>query len=322
LSDREKFLAERRTCLGGSDAPDLLELAPFGCTRKLWYDKKGVPEDFPFDVNFHVRRGNAIEPIALAEFCREFQCGQLPHAPGQAPPHTIHASIPYIGAHVDEFITMPFERGNGEVGVLEIKVPASRHFQKIKSSGMPPASWIAQVQWNMLATELHWGALGVFNPDIFKILRFDVAEDLEAQEGMKTLAEIFWDSLTLDKPPYAQLPEGDARCYECSWRTKCKGLGRTPSSVTDQERLDLARQAYELDESPELLKLINEYLTAKAEFNEAKKWSEDLKEEVEETLGNRHVILADGRRVWFQETLVNMKAKEAETQRRRSLKVL
>jgi hypothetical protein len=63
-----KQIAERKKAIGGSDIPHLVGLEPFGCQRRLWYDKKGVPEDFPQQTNRHMKRGSAMEEFAVTEY--------------------------------------------------------------------------------------------------------------------------------------------------------------------------------------------------------------------------------------------------------------
>lgn len=315
MTDREQFHARRKLCVGGSDAADLLDLAPFGCSRKLWFDKKSVSEDFPFDENYHVRRGSAIEPVAILEFSREFSVTIFPSG---------HITIPgteYIGCHLDGLILKSADCPQDEAGVLEIKIPASRNFAKIKQSGQAPMSWQVQAQWGMMVSGLHWAEIGVFNTDLFKIIKFPVEEDLALQADMKTVAASFWESLVLEENPFPKLPDGDSRCYDCQWRKTCKGLGRTFADVTGREKVDILNRKFAVNDSAHLLNLVDEYIAAKAEHNEAEKFAKDLKEELQELIG-AGVELADGRKVFPHEQLVQMKAKEAYTQRRISIKVL
>ena len=58
---REQFLKERAEILGGSDMVHLLGLEPFGCQRRLCYDKSGIEPDFPEETNADMRRGAAYE---------------------------------------------------------------------------------------------------------------------------------------------------------------------------------------------------------------------------------------------------------------------
>lgn len=328
MSDREQFLAERRGCIGGSDAADLLQLAPFGCRRKLWYDKKGVEPDYPFNETYHVRRGTALEPIAIAEFLQEFNAlwvTRIGGATAQKPPtmgswpHVTMDDYPFIGCHVDGYIAMPGREGTG---VLEIKVPSARHFASIKASGTPPLSWQVQAQWNMMVTGLKWAAIGVFNPDLFKILRFEMGADGDLQKQMRGAANVFWATLTTDENPYDKLPTGDDRCDKCQWRTKCKGIGQTMAAALPHEQIDVAKRLFVTDNSPGLVNLVDAYVAAAEEKREAVKFYDALKEELQDKLAGENVIIADGRKVFAQETQVPIAAKAAYVQKRVTLKII
>src|ERR1019366_2024927 len=88
-------LAERKKAIGGSDALHLVGLAPFGCQRRLWYDKKGNPEDFPFRGNRHTQRGDVMEDIAKEEY------GNITARSIRRVPWKLHPRIPRVGVHVD-----------------------------------------------------------------------------------------------------------------------------------------------------------------------------------------------------------------------------
>ena len=303
LNDREKFLAERATCLGGSDAGDLLTLPPYGCERRLWFDKKGIPADFEFEETNHVRRGRKLESIAADEFCDEFNASFV----GQFENHQIAKGLPYLGVHIDRVFTA--EWIDWKLGVLEIKVPTVFSWRSIKRLDSPPQTWTAQVQWGMMVGGMGFGALYVFNPDAFTGLKFDVKPDEKMHAAFRELAEIFWESLTLDTNPADKLPDGDARCYSCRWRTKCKGLGerqfdQSPQEI--QEIIDLG--GFLRDDSSRLVNIVNLWEEAKADAREADKYKGELKDELASLMKGPKIVMADGRKLVRTETDVPVKA--------------
>lgn len=320
MSDRAQFLAERKALIGGSDAADLLSLPPFGCKRRLWYDKKDVPADFPErEKSFHLERGTHLEPIAIRVFCEQHDASLLD---GEINAQVLYRlkGFPFIGAHVDQVIRMPQGRT-----VLEMKCPSSRNFQKIKHDGCPN-SWLVQCQWGMMASEHDYGVVGVFNPDLWKTLAFPVALDLEFQRNLRAVAAGFWQSLSEAENPVKRITSDRGapadECHRCRWRTKCCGLGQNIVSMTDDEKVDFAQRKWLRDDSPSLLALVNQYEEVKAEHTEVDKFYKQLKAELQDWIHGDSLIIADGRRVWEKTTSAKIAAKEAYVQKRVSIAVL
>src|SRR5690606_12472611 len=86
---------------------------------------------------------------------------------------------PFIRANADRLIWR--EKNQGDLGVLEIKVPAAWSFRKIKKEGLPE-SYILQLQWQMLCYGVKWGSFCVYWPDGHELLWFDVERDNELCE--------------------------------------------------------------------------------------------------------------------------------------------
>ena len=76
---RALWLDERRKGIGGSDMADLFELPELGgCQRRLWYDKTNTPPDVPRLPLLVMRRGQALEALAAAEYKRKHPtCAEL-----------------------------------------------------------------------------------------------------------------------------------------------------------------------------------------------------------------------------------------------------
>ena len=63
----EDWLARRRKGIGGSDWQDVLGLDPWGCARRLWYDKRSTPHDFPRRYTGAMKRGHKLEALVAEE---------------------------------------------------------------------------------------------------------------------------------------------------------------------------------------------------------------------------------------------------------------
>lgn len=312
-----KFYENRSKCIGGSDVADLLDLDPHGCERKLFFAKKGVPEDFPFTGNIQTRRGSILEDVAINEFCRDH--GFKPTTDGP-PPHMTHPDYPEFGCHVDRFVV---RIGSTDETVLEQKIPNLRNFLIVKGQG-PNETVKAQVAWNMFVSRRKFGVISIFNADEFKALKFDVRSSAEMERMFVTIGTAFWSQVQMkSENPFPQKPEGDARCFKCQWRKTCKGLGRTASSLTEEETIDVSARLWSEDDSLE--PLIRDYIHARDDRKEAEAAEKAAKDLLDQALDGRSVVTSSGFRAYWKTTIKNFKAqpaKEAEQRKQRSLTVI
>ena len=254
-------LAERKKAIGGSDVLHLVGLAPFGCQRRLWYDKKGVPEDFPFRGNRHTRRGDVMEDIARDEYL------ETTARTARKVPWKLHPAIPFFGVHADALQQID---DFGPESVLEIKCPTSRWFLACRNKPEPPNEAALQLQWAMLCWEKTQGTVVLFSADAWMLKYWDVREDKEMQGDLVDLGREFWSTLRMTHNPYSILPDTDPRCRECPWRATCQGMPK------DTKDFDPDWQAAE-DESPKLIVCGKEADEAMLQYIASKHNLEDAK---------------------------------------------
>jgi hypothetical protein len=254
-------IAERKKAIGGSDVLHLVGLAPFGCTRRLWYDKKGVPEDFPFRGNRHTKRGDIMEEYAVDEYACMTARGI------EKVRWKLDDEIPYFGVHADrlqEIIEC------GPKSLLEVKCPTSRWFYACRNRPTPPNEATLQAQWGMMMWRLREATVLMFSADAWMAKWWDIKNDDLMQSDLRTMGIKFWASLKKADPPYAKLESHDPRCRECPWRNKCHGLpkdmkGYDPDfEAAEGESELLAVNSDEADAA------MLEYIAAKAVLSDAK----------------------------------------------------
>jgi predicted phage-related endonuclease len=183
----ERQLKERKSAIGGSDVPALLGLPPFGCTRRLWYDKKGVPEDFPFRGNRHTRRGEVMEEIAVMEYFEHTARGVR-----RGIPWKVDDEIPYFGVHADALQEI---EECGPKSVLEVKCPSARWFFASRHKPDPPNEAMAQLQWGMMVHRLRAGTVLMFCADQWALKWWDVGNDDMMQSDLRAIGIKFWSTL-------------------------------------------------------------------------------------------------------------------------------
>lgn len=269
---REEFLAERATGIGGSDAHHIHSLPPYGCARRLWYEKRGIPPDAPREMNSVMRRGVRLEDIA-AEYYEEVTGRDLINVTKAQR----HKKYPQILVHIDRRITAQ-EKQRGP-GVFEAKTVGEYMWRKIKEDGVPDYM-LLQVQHAMLATNLKWGALGLYQPDSDGLIHFDVERNEKFLEAHLDACLKFWAAVQQDEPPprlQMHLDEHE-RCKTCPWTNTCQGEGMA-------ELLSSAPPTPEHE--PRLLPLIAEYRKIKPLVDEAEKELKRVEAEMKTLIGDR-----------------------------------
>lgn len=286
--NREQFLAERLTGIGGSDVASLLGLEPYGCRRKLWYEKTGVSADFPFAGNNHTARGTALEPIVRGLV--ERQGRGILDAPTRR-----HPDAPYLLAHLDGQLIMTPELGDTTPGVFEAKCPSVREFCRIKRGGLPEA-WQLQVQHYLLVTGWVWGLVAVFSAELWELLTVRLEADPVLQASIRREADAFWRQKE-NGPAPDRLPEVGKRCRECPWRTTCLGDALLAARDAEEEGREKGEP---LPQDPALAGIAREYLEMKALQDDAEALADDAKARLIEALGDRQAVETDGARVYYR----------------------
>ena len=282
---RESFLADRQTCIGGSDAASLFSEG-YGCLRRLFYSKRGVPQDFSIDDLPVIRRGQKLERVAAEEF--SIQSGRAIQEVGLAR----HPEHPEIGVHLDRVQIADFRP---DPGVVEIKVLGRETFAKLKRDGIQ-IDYQMQVQHGMLVTGAKWGTFVAFWADGFELKSWDVERDDELCEMIRAAAVDTWKLIQENSCEMPErLPADDKRCARCQWRRTCQ----------DQRLLEIMDAAPEdqLGFDPSLAALAAEYEDASEIASEANAVKEAIGARLKEVLEDRQVVDTNGYRVYYK-TLV------------------
>ena len=280
MTEREKFLAERKTGIGGSDTASLFSIG-YGCQRRLWYDKTGVAEDHPREETKAMSLGKLMEPWFAAEYAKETGNEVTSEAV-----FVRDARQPELCVHIDAWVRNPSApRGRINSGVAEIKSVGRGAWYKYKREGLPD-DYVLQLQHGMGVTGCTWGVFIIGCRDSGEILHWDVdfREDVYAE--IKAAARWLWASLKHEDCPIDRLEPDDKRCASCSYRSTCQGehISLAAAGLT-------AKDGYEMDDS--LLPLLIE----RAERSELRKQANDLfeecNEEIKARLGDRKLVCTE-----------------------------
>lgn len=295
-----RLVSEKATGIGGSDIGDVLSLEPWGCRRRLYYEKTNTPPDYEEEVNPLLERGIALEAIALEMYERKTDRRTSFNVPGRqtlSPTRLYrHPENEALLVHLDAVVWRE-KKGRGRprktkgdeptaAGVLEIKTVGERMFWKIKKEGLPDA-YIMQVQHAMNVTGLNWASFGILWPDGWRILTFDVAakknlQAAAAEESLKFLAELKQGTIP------ERLSPKDKRCSRCAWRSSCQGAAL----------LEAAEGEFDHSNDAELQAIVSRYWDLKGMRDEAEELYEGVKDEIRLRLGDCQRVEIRGSRIY------------------------
>jgi predicted phage-related endonuclease len=285
---QERMASEHNTGIGGSQVASVFNLPPYGCTRSLVMQKRGVQPDHPFHGNKATERGSRLEDFA-AEIYAEQTGRSIRRVPGALTGAARRdKDYPFILCRSDrEIVNDP--RGPG---ILSVKVVAREMFQKIKYEGLPD-DYVLQLQQEMGVWDRSWGSYAIFWADGWELLWFDADRDDEVvsqiYEGIKRVWAVITDS---DAPLPERLDAKDRRCARCPFRTQCQGQALVGLMGKD-EGLEIP-----YDHSlAELIQLRNEHAEI---VDQATALLEETNGKIKEAMGERTVVETDGARIYFR----------------------
>lgn len=287
VKDLESFLEERKLGIGGSDIHHLFNLEPWGCERRLAYDKRQIPADQPQEETLAMKRGTALEDVAAQEYME--RTGRTV----RRMPFRQHKDDPWLIVHADRSIHSKHSRElTGEdlgPGVLELKVPASWAFQKLRMEGIPDAYQL-QLQHGMLVTGRKWGSFGVLWADGWQMAHWDVLRDDDICHTIQGQAEYFWQSQVVDQgelPP--RLDAQDSRCKGCPWQESCQ----------DAYLAEIKAQTQEMEKDDTMADLVSDWIEAKQMESVAQGLVKARAALVREKMGDRKQVLVGRTKLSF-----------------------
>lgn len=282
---REQLLAELATGVGGSEVHNLWSLEPYGCRRRLWYEKTGAKPDFIRLLTKDMERGIELESIVARLYRQETGRKLLPGG--------FHRDRdqPWLIVHPDRQIKPLQEPRWVSCGLLEIKCPTVRKYLECKRNGLPEA-WVLQVQHGLGITGYGWGSFAVFSAELWELVHFDMPADQALIEKIQAEAGRFWRTVENGPAPDRLAPD-DQRCQTCSFRTQCQG-----AALLARVGPDAGPEAAQPRDDT-LVPLLREYWQAKQLEREAAMLVEAARAPLESAIGDRQRLLAGDFKLHF-----------------------
>jgi putative phage-type endonuclease len=196
--NREKWLEERKSGIGASEAAAIMGLSPYMTAKKLWQIKTGRKQPKDLSDNAFVEYGTKAEEHIRALFALDHP----EYVVGYEEFKIIHnPKYPFIFATLDGTLAKDSEKG-----ILEIKTASIfRSSQWEKWNGQVPPHYYVQILHQMLATGWDFVILKArikhgdeITEREYTFRRTDCEQDLETL----LQAEIrFWQCVELDVEP-------------------------------------------------------------------------------------------------------------------------
>lgn len=290
--------AERLTGLGGTDIHQLMNLEPWGCRRRVWYQKRNVPPDYEDEVRPEMERGLALQEMVIDRYVKETGCKRdgLFNQVAENPVTGLHrhAKQKHLIVHVDEIV----EDARGPK-VLEAKTVGARMYWMIKREGLPDA-YNLQLQHAMLVTKYDRGAFALLWPDGWRMLQFDVPANKKVQAVIESEAEDFWKDLTTLGPEPERLAPTDPRCGSCAWRSSCQG-----KAMLEALREEGGAPIMDAQLSAMLKPILKRFWDVRSLAKESAEMYEAAKEEMKAALGNLKYVETQDDKIHFRPLVSN-----------------
>jgi len=272
-SDRERFLAERRSCLGGSDIGVLVGVNPWKTPYQLWAEKTGRVADAADSLP--MRFGTHAEAFVASEYCR---------ATGRRVERISallrHPTAP-LGGHVDRLV---IPAGKARAAVRG-RILASRGLE-CKTVGafaagldsdwgadgsdqVPPSYALQCATYQLLTGCAHWDLAALIGNHELRI--YELRRDPELEEGILAIATQWWTDHVLADVPPDPVTESEARQR---WRAHQPG------------------KIFEADQTT--VDLLKALAAAKARVKAAESEEQGLKDQIIPRLADAEQILFQG----------------------------
>lgn len=176
-----EWLALRRTKIGASDCPVIMQVSPWKTPYQLWLDKMGLTET---EQNEAMRRGLDLEPIARQKFIEEIGYGVSPIV-------ALHDSISYMLSSFDGISE------DGKIAV-EIKCPGYED-HTMAMDGIIPEKYVPQLQHQMEVAGIQSMFYFSYSEKSYKIL--EIERNDTYIKDMIHKEQKFWDCMQNWKEP-------------------------------------------------------------------------------------------------------------------------
>lgn len=189
VTEREAWLQERRTGIGGSDAAAVLGVSPWRSPYALWLEKTGLAIKPDEEEAEYMEWGRRLEPI-IAEKFAEVTGREIAAGSGIVR----HPRLPFMLGTLD-FGQRCASRGDG---VLEVKTLG--FWKKDEWAEEPPLHYAVQLQHYLAVTGRRWGSFAALIGGQ-QFVWCDVERNEGFIEALEQECAAFWERVKSGQPP-------------------------------------------------------------------------------------------------------------------------
>ena len=277
----EEWLAARRLGVGGSDIQHMFSIAPYGCQRYLWYDKRNQDPDYPRKEGGVLERGKKLEAVVAEQFEKEY--GLKTRRVNKI---LQHKQEHWALANIDRQII-----GTGaKPMLLECKTAGREIFHRIKRDGLPEGM-ILQVQQYLWITGYDKAILAILWADGWNFMFVEIDADPNIHKLIADTGNYFWRMVSEANIP-DRLDPNDRRCSSCIFRTTCQGqLLLDKITDTGDKIIDLSKR---------LDPLMDELISIESVIDEAKGLKAGIDGQIKEIMDVIPVASCTGFRIHYR----------------------
>lgn len=188
-TERENWLAQRRTGITGTDVSAILGINPWASPLDIWLDKRGQAE--PKAENMAMRLGNLLEPVVATLYAEE--TGATLIDPG----FLRHQAR---GWHIGTPDRVTIHKDDDRLGqwgtLIEIKTARSGNEWGDPGTDQIPRHYLTQVAWYLALTELQVAHVAVLI-GASDYRRYEVQRDLDLESVLIEQCRRFWEDYVL-----------------------------------------------------------------------------------------------------------------------------
>lgn len=242
---REKWLRERKSHIGGSDAAAIVGLNEYSSPVSVWGDKTNrLPEA---EDNEAMRQGRDLEDYVAKRFTEK--TGKRVRRENAI---LINPDLPFAHANVDRMVI-------GEDAGLECKTTSSLNLRKFKNGEYPDRYYVQCMHYMMVTGAKKWYlAVLVFGRDFYV---YEIERDEDEIEALKESEAGLWGYVERDEMPPADgsagtdeaiaaiYPNGDGTecdltAFETDVDTRIRLKSRIKELETDVKSIDNRIKAF------------------------------------------------------------------------------
>lgn len=235
----------------GAEVVDIFNYPPYGCSRRLYFQKIGEKPIDPCSVSdeqSHKAQVSIFGDFVSAVY--ESKTKRKTRKPNQT---FINPRYPFILGDCDRLQTT-LRNSHGSHVPLELRSLSRVEYYRIRKHGLPEGYYTYQLHHQMIAKQATWASLGLFCPDIMEMMTYDITYDETTAAELINAEKSFVNQIQWKIGDVASVMD---KCRLCGYQDQCFNSDSQPSQSTKEE--------YELNET---ITQIEAYLGEKETFYE------------------------------------------------------